>query len=344
MKPLFRRTSQLFAAAAVALPLAVAAAADAKKAAAPSPPQDAAAHAKAEAFQAAAKRLEDRWKAEAPKAQDPLIRLLYGPPFAAGELDALAERSARDALALIALQAVCAAKPAPAGCPRQAPALALVKIDGDNAAAWIERVNVAAATNNAADLNASLTRAAAATRYDAGLGATLKRLADFAQKIEPGAPLPIVVAVGGSALRPPQFGPLLEACRPPKAGEKASAWSEARRRQCWSVFELMATQGTDVASVWTGASLLRRLATTEAQTQRAAQLRLRAGQLAAASVVGDWVAPAARLDLSPQGAWTLYLNDLIAVGEVAAIERALARSGKKLGDIDPNAPPPKATR
>jgi hypothetical protein len=345
MKPSIRPLLRLVTAAALALPLVAAAAPDARKGAPGQPSTaDPAAQARAEAFQAAAKRLEDRWKAEARKAQDPLIRLLYGAPFAAGELEAVAARSTRDPLALMALLSVCTAKPPPADCPRQSPAMTLTRIDGENAAAWIERVNAAVAANNAADLDASLTRAAAAPRYDVGLGPTLKRLADFAQKIEPGMPLPVVVAVGGGALRPQALGPLLEACRPAKAGNKAGALTEARSRQCWSLFELMATKGTDVAGVWTGASMLKRLASSETQSKRAAQLRLRAGQLAAASVVGDWATPDARMDLSPQSAWSLYLTDLIAVGEVAAIERALARSGKKLADIDPNAPPPKLSR
>lgn len=332
-----------FAALALAAPMLALAASSPHKAS-PTPPPPAAVPPAPSAFVAAAQRLEQRWQAAAPKASDPVIRLLAGPPFAAGELERLAGTAAKDPLALYWLQLTCSADPRPAGCPAKAAAVTLTQVDPDNAAGWIERFNAASAGGNAIDADASLARAAQAQRYDLRQGELLKRLADFARQIDADATLPVVVAVTGAALRPQPLGPLLEACRPAAAGEKRSPLAESRRKQCWAIFETMATRGTDVAAAWTAASVMRRLATTDAEKNRAADLRLRASRLSAATAVGPWTTLEARTDLSPQGLWSLYLADLIAVGEIAAVERALARSGQRLDDIDPNQPLTKMRR
>lgn len=332
-----------FAALAVAAPMLALAASSPHKAS-PTPAPPAAAPAPPPAFVAAAQRLEERWKAAAPKSSDPVIRLLAGAPFAAGEIERIAASAATDPLALYWLHAACTAELRPTGCPAKAAAVTLTQVDPDNAVGWIERFNAASASGNAFDADASLARAAQARRYDLRQGELLKRLADFSRQIDAEATLPVVVAVAGNALRPQQLARLLDACRPPAAGEKRSPLAESRRKQCWSIFETMATRGTDVAAAWTAASVMRRLAATEAEKKRAAELRLRASRLSAAGAVGPWTSFEARTDLSPRGLWSLYLADLIAVGEIAATERALTRSGMKLEDIDPNQPMTKMRR
>jgi hypothetical protein len=325
------------AALALALPLLAAAAAPEK----PAPPPAPAVTTETEQFQLAARRLQERWQAAAPSAEDPFIRLLAGPPFAAGEMQKLAARSARDPLALGVLQATCGSKERLAGCPSQAPAVTLTTVDPDNAASWLQRLNAAVQAKDAADAQASLRRAAQANRYDPRLGERLKRLVAFAQQIEPGVPLPVVVAALGGALQPLPLAPLLDACRPPPRGtDKLPPALEAQRKQCWALLTTMAERGTDVAGAWTAASVMRRLALTDAEKKRAATLKQRADRLNAAVLVGAWATPAARIDLAPQGPWSLFLTDLMAVGEIAAIERALARSGKTLDDIRPDLPPP----
>ncbi|MFN7572414.1 MAG: hypothetical protein ACK5TK_13335 [Betaproteobacteria bacterium] len=326
-----------FAFFALAAPMLALAASSPHKAS-PTPPPPAAVPAPPPAFVAAAQRLQERWKAAAPKASDPAIRLLAGSPFAAGEIERIAASAASDPLVLYWLQAACTAEPRPAGCPTKAAAVTMTQVDPDNAVGWIERFNAASASGNAVDADASLARAAQARRYDLRQGELLKRLADFARQIDAEATLPVVVAVTGNALRPQQLARLLDACRPPAAGEKRSPLADSRRKQCWTIFETMATRGTDVGAAWTAASVMRRLATTDAEKKRAADLRLRASRLSAATAVGPWATLEARTSLSPQGPWSLYLADLIAVGEIAAVERALARSGMKLEDIDPNQP------
>jgi tetratricopeptide (TPR) repeat protein len=308
--------------------------------AAPPTAATAAATAAAEDFRAAVQRLHGRWQKAAPSADDPLIRLLAGPPLAGAELQAVATRAARDPLALVLLQGLCGVEQRPPGCPAQAPAVALSAVDPDNALSWIERFNDAVRSGNLADAQASLRRAAQASRYDPRLGEQLKRLNAFAQTIDPGVPLPVVVATVGGALRPQSLAPLLEACRPPKDAAQLPPAVEAQRKQCWALLDTMASRGTDVAGTWTAASVLRRLAVSATEKKHAAALKLRADRLNAAALVGNWATPAARIDLAPQGAWTRYLTDLMAVGEIAAIERALARSGKTLEDIRPELPPP----
>jgi hypothetical protein len=240
---------------------------------------------------------------------------------------------------------MCADKGAPGWRPETPAAVRLTEIEPANLSHWLLRADVAHWRGDAADESCSLQQAGQAVRLNRRYHEAIARFYRFGRSLDSSHSNreATLLAFGmGAAIPIPSYRHLTATCGAREGAARPPAHVTAA---CLRIARTLATRPDTPIDLPIGRRMLTSIAQSKPDQQLAAEAdarlqRLQSAQPALAPGAGRHCADSGESDASLE-AW---LNDAIRSGEVAAIERGIAREPGKRASASGESPTPATTR